>query len=126
MIGGDSLSRFFALHVFVIPGGLLAFLAASPVAGTEAGISAPPVPGRPVDPETYDAEYDEELKRGVPFLGEAMLKDVFFSALTVIVVVCASRRAGSQGTERPARPHAGGREPAAGMAVPLAFRRCFR
>ena len=29
-----------------------------------------------VEPSTYDEHYEEELKRGVPFLGEAMLKDV--------------------------------------------------
>src|SRR5947209_18004456 len=80
VIGGDSLSRFFALHVFVIPGALLLFLGLHLWLVLKRGISAPPVPGRPVDPRTYDREYEEELRHGVPFLGEAMLKDAFVSA----------------------------------------------
>ena len=121
MIGGDSLSRFFTLHVFVIPGALLAFLGVHLWLVLKRGISEPPVPGRPVDPETYDAEYEEELKHGVPFLGEAMLKDVFFSAMTVIVVVALAAMIGPKGpTGRPTRRWRG--EPAAGVAVPLAVR----
>ena len=109
MIGGDSLSRFFTLHVFVIPGALLAFLGLHLWLVLKRGISEPPVPGRPVDPATYDAAYEEELKHGVPFLGDAMLKDVFFSALTVIVVVALAACARPQGPDRPARsrPSAG-------------------
>src|SRR5690348_7142249 len=75
IIGGDSLSRFFTLHVFIIPGALLLFLFIHLWLVVKKGISTPPVPGRPVDPKTYDAEYEKELKTGVPFLGEAMLKD---------------------------------------------------
>ena len=45
VIGGDTLSRFFALHVFVIPGLLLAFLAVHLWLVLKRGISAPPVPG---------------------------------------------------------------------------------
>ena len=45
IIGGDSLSRFFTLHVFVIPGALLAFLAVHLWLVLRCGISAPPVPG---------------------------------------------------------------------------------
>src|SRR5947199_2945260 len=50
VIGGDTLSRFFALHVFVIPGLLLALLAVHLWLVLKCGISAPPVPGRVVDP----------------------------------------------------------------------------
>ena len=50
MIGGDSLSRFFTLHVFVIPGSLLAFLAVHLWLVLRRGISEPPSPGRIVDP----------------------------------------------------------------------------
>ena len=87
IIGGDALSRFFALHVFVIPGVLLLLLAVHLWLVIKCGISAPPVPGQVVDPKTYDAEYQKELKTGVPFLGDAMMKDGLFSALVVIAVV---------------------------------------
>src|ERR1700722_18530608 len=60
IIGGDSLSRFFALHVFVIPGLLLAFLALHLWLVLKRGISTTPLSSRPVDPTTYDTEYDEE------------------------------------------------------------------
>src|ERR1700704_1628677 len=58
VIGGDSLSRFFTLHVFVIPGLLLFFLAIHLWLVVKRGVSAPPVPGETVDPKTYDAKYE--------------------------------------------------------------------
>src|SRR5437763_11647167 len=78
VIGGDSLSRFFALHVFVIPGALLFFLAVHLWLVIQRGVSEPPVPGQVVDPKTYDESYEKQLKGGVPFLGDAMLKDALF------------------------------------------------
>ena len=68
------------------------------------GISAPPVPGEMVDPATYQQEYEKDLhERGVPFFGEAMLKDALFSALTTIVVVSAGGDRRAQGAGRIAR-----------------------
>ena len=75
------------------------------------GVSAPPVPGQVVDPRTYDAEYHEELKPGVPFLGDAMLKDVLFSALAVIVVVVIAALVGPKGPTGPPDPDAAGANP---------------
>src|SRR3984893_8943128 len=97
VIGGDALSRFFALHVFVIPGALLFFLAVHLWLVLKCGISAPPVPGETVNLRTYDADYEKQLKQGVPFLGEAMLKDVFFSALVVVIVVAIAAIVGPKG-----------------------------
>jgi ubiquinol-cytochrome c reductase cytochrome b subunit len=98
IIGADTLSRFFALHVFVIPGLLLAFLAAHLWLVLKRGISAPPIPGRTIDPRTYQEEYEKELKKeGVPFFGEALLKDALFSSLTVIVIVVLAAIAGPKG-----------------------------
>src|SRR5215467_6750013 len=57
VIGGDSLSRFFALHVFVIPGALLSLLAVHLWLVLKCGVSAPPVPGQVVDPRTADTQY---------------------------------------------------------------------
>jgi ubiquinol-cytochrome c reductase cytochrome b subunit len=111
VIGGDSLSRFFALHVFVIPGALLFFLAVHLWLVLQRGISAPPVPGQVVDPKTYDADYEKQLKTGVPFLGEAMLKDVLFSALAVIVVVVLAAVLGPKGPTGPPDPTLPGANP---------------
>lgn len=97
VIGGDTLSRFFALHVFVIPGALLGLLAVHLWLVLKCGISAPPEPGKIVDPRTYHAEYEKEVEQGVPFLGDAMLKDGLFSALAVIVVVVLAALLGPKG-----------------------------
>jgi ubiquinol-cytochrome c reductase cytochrome b subunit len=112
IIGGDSLSRFFALHVFVIPGALLATLGLHLWLVLQQGVSAPPVPGEVVDPERYDDAYHRELERsGVPFAGEAMLKDVLFSALVVIVVVTIAAVVGPKGPTGVPDPTLGGANP---------------
>ena len=110
-IGGAALSRFYALHVFVIPGGLLFFLSVHLWLVIRKGVSAPPVPGKLVDPKTEDAVYHEELKTGVPFLGDAMMKDVFVSALAVVVVVVMAAVIGPKGPEHPPDPTLGGANP---------------
>jgi ubiquinol-cytochrome c reductase cytochrome b subunit len=111
IIGGSGLSRFFTLHVFVIPALLLTFLAIHLWLVIKKGISAPPVPGAPVDPKTYGAEYEKELKSGVPFVGEAMLKDIFFSALAVTVVVVLAAVLGPKGPTGPPDPTLEGANP---------------
>ena len=111
IIGGDSLSRFFALHVFVIPGALMAFLVAHLWLVIKCGVSAPPVPGEIVDPRTYDATYHEELERGVPFFGDAILKDALFSSLAVIAVVAIAAILGPKGPTGPPDPTLAGANP---------------
>jgi ubiquinol-cytochrome c reductase cytochrome b subunit len=103
-IGGETLSRFFALHVFIVPGLLLAVLGLHLWLVLKKGISEPPVPGRLVDPKTYDAEYEKELKKGVPFLGDALWKDAIFSALVVIGVLVFSAVVGPKGPGAPPDP----------------------
>lgn len=111
VIGGDSLSRFFALHVFVIPGLLLMFLAVHLWLVLKCGVSAPPVPGQLVDPKTYDEGYQNELKSGVPFLGDAMIKDVIFSCVAVIIVVALAAVLGPKGPTGPPDPTLAGANP---------------
>jgi ubiquinol-cytochrome c reductase cytochrome b subunit len=111
VIGGAALSRFFALHVFVIPGALLFFLAVHLWLVLRRGISAPPAPGQPVDPKTYDEQYEKELKAGVPFLGDAVLKDALFSVLVVIAVVVLAAVLGPKGPTGPPDPTLPGANP---------------
>jgi ubiquinol-cytochrome c reductase cytochrome b subunit len=111
VIGGAALSRFFALHVFVIPGALLVLLGVHLWLVVKRGVSVPPVPGQVVDPETYDAEYEKVLDDGIPFLGEAMLKDVVVSALAVIVVVVVAALVGPKGPTGPPDPTMSGANP---------------
>jgi ubiquinol-cytochrome c reductase cytochrome b subunit len=111
IIGADTLNRFFALHVFVIPDALILLLSVHLWLVLKKGVSVPPKPGAVVDPKTYDADYEEELRRGEPFLGEAMLKDVVFSALVVIVVVTIAAIAGPKGPSGPPDPTLSGANP---------------
>ncbi len=111
IIGADTLSRFFALHVFVLPGLLLLTLALHLWVVLRKGISEPPVPGQLVDPATYDQRYHEELKSGVPFLGEALRKDALFSALVAIAVVVISAVFGPSGPGSPPDPALSGANP---------------
>ncbi len=103
-IGGQTLSRFFALHVFVVPGALIFFLVVHLYLVLKHGISAPPIAGQPVDPRTYEQEYEEELSRGEPFFPAAVARDAIFSALTVLAVVGLAAWLGPQGPGEPPDP----------------------
>ena len=91
IIAGATLSRFFALHVFVIPGILLLFTATHIWMVIKLGINDWPMPGRIVRRDTYLKEYHELAhKDGVPFVPDALWKDMFFSAAVLAAVaVCA-------------------------------------
>jgi len=91
IIAGATLSRFFTLHVFVIPGMLLAFLGLHLWMVLKLGINDWPMPGRVVRRDTYLQEYhDLAHKDGVPFVPDALWKDLFFSAaILAAVAICA-------------------------------------
>ncbi len=110
-ISGDTLSRFFALHVFVIPGALLFFLSIHLWLVLKRGVSEPPVPGQGVDPNTYDAKYEKEVQNGVPFLGRPLLRDAIASSLAVIVVVMLAAAMGPKGPSGPPDPTLSGANP---------------
>ena len=59
IIAGATLSRFFALHVFVIPGSLIAFVGLHLLLVLKLGINEWPMPGRIVRRATYVKEYHE-------------------------------------------------------------------
>src|ERR1700727_2931776 len=91
IIAGATLSRFFALHVFVIPGLLIAFVGVHLLMVLKLGINEWPMPGRIVRLPTYMQEYHELThKEGIPFVPGAIWKDIFFSGFILLAIgVCA-------------------------------------
>jgi ubiquinol-cytochrome c reductase cytochrome b subunit len=91
IIAGATLSRFFALHVFVIPGLLIAFVGLHLLLVLKLGINEWPMPGRIVRRATYMKEYHELAhKEGVPFVPYAVLKDILFSGFILLsIAICA-------------------------------------
>jgi ubiquinol-cytochrome c reductase cytochrome b subunit len=87
IIAGATLSRFFALHVFVIPGMLIGFVGLHLLMVLKLGINEWPMPGRIVRKSTYIKEYHELIKKdGVPFLPGAIYKDIFFSGCVLLTL----------------------------------------
>jgi ubiquinol-cytochrome c reductase cytochrome b subunit len=67
-IGGATLSRFFAIHVFIMPALMFVFIGFHLLLVLRHGIAEPPTAGRPVDPATYRAEYEQLMHNGPPIL----------------------------------------------------------
>ncbi len=90
-IAGATLSRFFALHVFVIPGLLIAFVSLHVLMVLKLGINEWPMPGRIVRRATYLEDYHQLTKNdGAPFVPYAIWKDMYFAAFVLLAVaVCA-------------------------------------
>jgi len=87
IIAGATLSRFFALHVFVIPGLLIALVGLHLLMVLKLGINDWPMPGRIVKRATYTKEYEELVKKdGAPFVPYAVWKDLFFAAFILLAV----------------------------------------
>src|SRR3982075_3630184 len=87
IIAGATLSRFFALHVFVVPGLLIAFVAVHLLMVLKLGINEWPMPGRVVRRATYLKDYHAlTQKDGLPFVPEAVGKDIFFSGFILFAI----------------------------------------
>ena len=103
IIAGATLSRFFALHVFVIPGLLIGFVCLHVLMVVTLGINEWPMPGRIVRRATYINDYHELTKKnGAPFVPYAVWKDMFFAAFIILAVAACALYFGPFGpTGRP-------------------------
>jgi ubiquinol-cytochrome c reductase cytochrome b subunit len=86
-IGGATLSRFYAFHVFFIPALIFAVVALHLWLVLHHGVSEPPEAGRLVDPKTYRAWYRRYLEReGVPFWPDGAWRDIVVGVAMVVVI----------------------------------------
>ena len=105
IIAGSTLSRFFALHVFVVPGLLIGFVAVHLLMVLKLGINEWPMPGRVVRKATYMKDYHELTKKdGLPFVPGAVWKDLFFAAFILLSVAACAYYYGPFGPSGPPNP----------------------
>ncbi len=87
-VGGATLTRFFATHVFLLPALIFMFVGVHLYLVVFDGISEPPVPGEVVDPKTYHQKYHDLLeKEGEPFFPDAAWKDAVFACIVMAVIL---------------------------------------
>jgi ubiquinol-cytochrome c reductase cytochrome b subunit len=105
IIGSETLSRFFALHVFVLPGALIALVSMHLRLVLLKGINEYPKPGVQVRKETYAKEYEEMVhKEGMPFVPNGIGKDIVANGVLLLVIVGLALFIGPKGPEIPADP----------------------
>lgn len=91
-VGGATLTRFFATHVFLIPALIFSLIGVHLYLVVKRGISEPPKPGERVEPATYRQRYQEALAHGVPFYPDVVWRDaaVAFGAVLIVVALAAT------------------------------------
>ncbi len=105
IIAGETLSRFFSLHVFLIPGAIIALISLHLRLVLTKGINEYPTPGVLVKRKTYDAHYKAILKReGVPFFPKAIDKDILAAAIVIFGILAAAIFFGPKGPIGPPDP----------------------
>lgn len=87
-VGGATLTRFYATHVFLFPALIFGLLGIHLYLVVRHGISDPPSPNSRVNPATEQERYRNLLhKEGIPFWPDAAWRDVVFALAVGAVVV---------------------------------------
>ena len=85
-VGGSTLTRFYAAHVFLLPGLIIALVGLHMYLVMHHGISEPPEAGRPVDARTYKRYYAKLKEQGVRYLPDVAYKEFVTGAAVVVAV----------------------------------------
>jgi ubiquinol-cytochrome c reductase cytochrome b subunit len=103
-VGGATLTRFYATHVFLIPAAMFGLIGLHLYLVIRRGVSEPPEPGDPVRQRTYKQRYEQLLRRGIPFYPDAAYRDAIVAAVAVIAVVVLAVVVGAPALGKPADP----------------------
>ena len=103
-VGGATLTRFYATHVFLIPAAIFGLVAIHLYLVIKRGISEPPVAGVAVEGRAYRSRYQQLLARGIPFWPDAAWRDVVVSAVIVAGVVVLAAVFGAPDLGKPPDP----------------------
>ncbi len=104
---GITLSRLFAIHVFIVPAFFFMLLGIHLYLVLHNGISEPAVKGQPVEPAHYRQRYEDLLKkRGVPFWPDALWRDLIMATLVIGAVLVAAWVIGPTQLSQPPDPTA--------------------
>ena len=103
-VGGATLTRFYATHVFLIPAAMFGLIGLHLYLVVKRGISEPPVPGEVVEPRTYRTRYAAILRRGIPFWPDAAYRDAIGAFVATVVIVVIALAVGAPELGKPADP----------------------
>lgn len=103
-LGGATLTRFFALHVFILPALILLFVSLHMYLLIHQGISEVPKAGQPVEPKTYRKRYAELKKRGGRYWPDSAWREVLVGVSAVAVVIALAIIYGPKGPGAPPDP----------------------
>lgn len=104
-VGSATLSRFFAVHVFITPALIFAIVGFHIYLIIHTGISELPRAGHPVDPKTYRAWYEDMIKReGQPFWPAAAWRDAIFALVVILTIFLLALIVGPPELGKPPNP----------------------
>jgi len=104
-LGGATLSRFFAIHVLLLPLAIMGGIGVHLALVLRHGVSERPSAGNPVDPSTYRARYEKLLERdGMPFWPDAAWRDLVVGFVVAAAVVGLAATVGPAALDRPPDP----------------------
>jgi ubiquinol-cytochrome c reductase cytochrome b subunit len=91
VVGGNTLGRLYAFHVFWLPAILFLFVGIHVYMVLHNGISEPPEEGNPVIPDKYRDWYHNLLeKKGVPYFPDALWRETLFCIVVTVAIILLS------------------------------------